>query len=154
LFYSGKAYVKFPTAAAVLELLENTGEDLANKNIVVIGFGQLVGRPVSFLLEQKGYKVNVITSKTENAEEIIKAADVIVSAVGKPKLVTGEKIKQGVIIIDAGTTESEGGIAGDVDFETVKDIASFISPVPGGVGPVTVAKLLYNVLLVAKNERS
>ncbi len=150
LFYQGRAYVEFPTAAAVMELLDSTREDLKNKNITVIGFGQLVGRPVGFLLKQRGYKVNIVRSKTQNADELIKNADVIVSAVGKPKFITSHKIKSGAIVIDAGTAESDGGIVGDVDFETVKNVASFISPVPGGVGPVTVAKLLSNVLKVAK----
>jgi methylenetetrahydrofolate dehydrogenase (NADP+)/methenyltetrahydrofolate cyclohydrolase len=151
LFYQGKAFVEFPTAAAVMKLLDSSGQDLKNKNIAVLGFGQLVGRPVSFLLEQRGCRVNVIRSKTENADELIKNADVVISAVGKPKLITGHKIKAGAIVIDAGTSEGDkGGVFGDVDFESVKDIAGFISPVPGGVGPVTVAMLLLNVLKVAK----
>ncbi len=150
LFYGGNAYVEFPTAAAVMHMLDSTGEELSGKNIVVAGFGQLVGKPVSFLLEQRGLKVNIVRSKTENAEEFFRNADIIVSAVGKPKLITGNKIKSGSIIIDAGTAESEGGITGDVDYESVKNVASFVSPVPGGVGPVTVAKLLGNVLRVAK----
>ena len=150
LFYHGKAYVEFPTAAAVMEILDNSNDNLAGKKCLVIGYGQLVGRPVSFLLEQRGLKVDVARSKTENILELMKEADVIVSAVGKPKLVAGDKIKPGCIVIDAGTAESDGGIVGDVDFETVKDVAGFVSPVPGGVGPVTVAKLLFNVLKVAK----
>jgi methylenetetrahydrofolate dehydrogenase (NADP+)/methenyltetrahydrofolate cyclohydrolase len=150
LFYAGKAYVKFPTAAAVMELLDSAKTDLKNKSCLVVGFGQLVGRPVSFLLEQRGLQVNVARSKTENILELMKQADVIVSATGKPKLITGEKIKPGSIIIDAGTSESDGGIVGDVDLASVRDVAAFVSPVPGGVGPVTVAKLLSNVLKVAK----
>jgi methylenetetrahydrofolate dehydrogenase (NADP+)/methenyltetrahydrofolate cyclohydrolase len=151
LFYRGKAYVEFPTAAAVMEILEETKANLKQKNCLVIGYGQLVGKPVSFLLEQRDLKVDVARSKTENILELLKQADVIVSAVGKAKLVTGDKIKPGCIIIDAGTSESDGGIVGDVDFESVKAVAGFVSPVPGGVGPVTVAKLLSNVLKVAKN---
>ena len=150
LFYENHAFVKFPTAVAVLEILERTGQDLKNKNILVIGFGQLVGRPVSFLLEQQGYKVKVATNKTENITELMKEADVIISAAGKAKLITGEKIKPDSIIIDAGTSESDGGVVGDVDFESVKGVAGFLSPVPGGVGPVTVAMLLLNVAKVAK----
>jgi methylenetetrahydrofolate dehydrogenase (NADP+)/methenyltetrahydrofolate cyclohydrolase len=149
LFYAGNAYVEFPTAAAVMELLDNTKVDLSGKKCLVVGFGQLVGRPVSFLLEQRGLKVDVARSKTENILELMKQADVIVSATGKSKLITGDKIKQGSIIIDAGTSESDGGIVGDVDLESVKEVAGFVSPVPGGVGPVTVAKLLANVLKVA-----
>jgi methylenetetrahydrofolate dehydrogenase (NADP+)/methenyltetrahydrofolate cyclohydrolase len=150
LFYSGKAYVEFPTATAVMKALDSTGVDLVGKKNLVVGFGQLVGKPVSFLLEQRGLKIDVARSKTENILELMKEADVIVSAVGKAKLITGEKIKPGSIIVDAGTSESDGGIAGDVDFESVKDIAAFVSPVPGGVGPLTVAMLLNNVLKVAK----
>ncbi|HYV33819.1 MAG TPA: bifunctional 5,10-methylenetetrahydrofolate dehydrogenase/5,10-methenyltetrahydrofolate cyclohydrolase [Candidatus Limnocylindria bacterium] len=150
LFYSGKAYVEFPTAAAVMAALDSTGQNLKNKNCLVIGYGQLVGKPVSFLLQQRGLKVNVARSKTENILELMAEADVIVSAVGKPKLITADKIKAGCIIIDAGTSESNGGIVGDVDFESVKEKAGFVSPVPGGVGPVTVAKLLENVLKIAK----
>jgi methylenetetrahydrofolate dehydrogenase (NADP+)/methenyltetrahydrofolate cyclohydrolase len=150
LFYEGKAYVEFPTAAAVMELLNSTKINLAGKKCLVVGFGQLVGRPVSFLLLERGLKVDVARSKTENILELLREADVIVSAVGKSKLITGDKIKPGSIIVDAGTSESEGGIVGDVDLESVSSIAGFISPVPGGVGPVTVAKLLFNVLKVAK----
>jgi methylenetetrahydrofolate dehydrogenase (NADP+)/methenyltetrahydrofolate cyclohydrolase len=133
-----------------MKALDSTGVDLVGKKNLVVGFGQLVGKPVSFLLEQRGLKIDVARSKTENILELMKEADVIVSAVGKAKLITGEKIKPGSIIVDAGTSESDGGIAGDVDFESVKDIAAFVSPVPGGVGPLTVAMLLNNVLKVAK----
>ena len=150
LFYQGKAYVEFPTAAAVMEILDSTKVDLKNKQCLVIGYGQLVGKPVSFLLEQRGLKVNVARSKTENILQLMKEADIIISAVGKPKLIGGDKIKAGAIIIDAGTSESDGGIVGDVDFESVNNQAGYVSPVPGGVGPVTVAKLLSNVLKVAK----
>lgn len=154
LFYSGRPYVTFPTAAAIIELLKSTGKDLKGKNILVMGFGQLVGRPVSYLLEQQGLNVKVVRSTTPNADVLMREADVIVSAVGKPKLIDGSKIKPGAIVVDAGTSESDsGGIAGDVDFATVKDVAGFVSPVPGGVGPVTVAKLLENVLKVAKTKK-
>lgn len=152
LFYGGKAYVEFPTAAAVMASLDSTGADFLKKDFLVMGFGQLVGRPVSFLLQQRGYKVTVARSKTENAEQLLREADVIISAVGKPKLITGQKIKPGAIVVDAGTSESQGGIVGDVDFDSVKDIAGFVSPVPGGVGPITVAMLLSNVLRVARGR--
>lgn len=150
LFYNGKAYLKPPTAEAICELLDSLGIDLRDKKILVMGQGQLVGKPASFMLKQREYMVDIADEKTENILDLMKEADVIISAVGKPKLITGEKIKRGTIIIDAGTSESGSGIVGDVDFESVKDVASLISPVPGGVGPVTVARLLYNVLKVAK----
>ncbi len=178
LFYAGKAYVEFPTAAAVMEGLDFAARDAffspsrpsssasesewrdmlckefyKSKKFLVIGYGQLVGKPVEFLLKQRGARVDVARSKTENIAQLMKEADVIISATGKAKLVSGDKIKFGAIIIDAGTSESGGGIVGDVDFESVKDVASYVSPVPGGVGPVTVAKLLQNVVKVAKNMK-
>jgi len=152
LFYNGKAYVDFPTAAAVMAILDTAINNYRDKKFLVIGYGQLVGKPVSFLLQQRGADVTVARSKTENILELMKNADVIVSAVGKQKLVTGDKIKPGCIIVDAGTSESDGGIVGDVDFESVNNVALAVSPVPGGVGPVTVAMLLQNVLKVAKSK--
>jgi len=152
LFYEGRAYVEFPTAAAVMASLDSVGLDFSQKKFLVIGYGQLVGKPVSFLLQQRGYKFDVARSKTENILELMKSADVIISAAGRQNLITGNKIKPGAVIIDAGTSESDGGIVGDVDFDSVKNIAGFVSPVPGGVGPITVAKLLFNVLKVAKTK--
>lgn len=152
LFYQGKPYVVFPTAAAVMELLKRTEQDLSTKKFLILGRGQLVGKPIEFLIKQYGYAYDVAHSKTENTDELLKNADVIISAVGKPKLIIGSKIKPGAIVIDAGTSESDGGIVGDVDVESVSNIASFFSPVPGGVGPITVAKLLENVLKVAKQN--
>ncbi|MCL5666626.1 MAG: bifunctional 5,10-methylenetetrahydrofolate dehydrogenase/5,10-methenyltetrahydrofolate cyclohydrolase [Patescibacteria group bacterium] len=151
-FYSGRPYMVFPTAAAVMALLDSVNMDLQNKSIVIVGQGELVGRPVKTLLEARGLKPEIVRRSTEKPEEILKAADVIISAVGKPKLINGNNIREGVVIIDAGTAESDGGIAGDVDLESVRGKAAFLSPVPGGVGPVTVAKLLENVLKVAKNK--
>ena len=129
---------------------------------MVLGQGLLVGKPVSALLRFRGLEPVVITSKTENKDMLIKAADIIISGIGKGKYITGSMIKTGTILIDAGTSESNGGppsgqgrasIVGDVDLESVKDVALYVSPVPGGVGPVTVAMLLNNVLQVAKNLR-
>jgi len=128
------------------------GIDLKDKKIVVVGRGGLVGKPVTFLLRQQGLKVDIVTRSTPNTEELLAAADVLISATGKARLITGDKIKQGCIIIDAGTSESNGSIVGDVDNSSVSDKASLISPVPGGVGPVTVAMLLSNVLKVAKDK--
>ncbi|MFA5990657.1 MAG: bifunctional 5,10-methylenetetrahydrofolate dehydrogenase/5,10-methenyltetrahydrofolate cyclohydrolase [Candidatus Doudnabacteria bacterium] len=151
LFYSGKAYLQFPTAKAIMKILDLSGVNLTTKNTLIMGFGQLVGRPVSFLFQQRNWPHTVARSKTENVDRLLSEADVIVSAVGKPKLITGEKTKPGCIVVDAGTSESNsGGLVGDVDFASVKDRASLVSPVPGGVGPITVACLLENVYSVAK----
>ena len=142
----------YPTALACMALLDSLKFDLTDKKIVVLGQGQLVGKPVTALLRFRGLNPNIITRQTENKEELIKNADIIISGIGHGKHVTGEMIKKGAVLIDAGTSESKGGIVGDVDLESVKDVASFVSPVPGGVGPVTVAMLLKNVLTVAKSK--
>jgi len=151
-FYSGDIRLPPPTAAAIIYILDTLDIDLKDKNIVVVGRGELVGKPVTFLLKQRGLKVDIVTRSTPNTEELLAAADVLISATGKARLITGDKIKQGCIIIDAGTSESNGSIVGDVDNSSVSDKASLISPVPGGVGPVTVAMLLSNVLKVAKDK--
>ena len=153
LFYSNKSVLGFPTALACVYILDSLNIDLKDKNIVILGRGMLVGKPVAHILESRGYKVEVVSSKTENANEIIKNADVIISAIGKGKFIKGGMIRTGAIVIDAGTSESTGGIVGDVELESVKEIASYVSPVPGGVGPVTVAMLLKNVLIVAKSKK-
>ena len=141
----------FPTALACMALLDSLNLDLENRKILVLGQGALVGKPVTSLLRFRGVHVDTLSRATENKEELIKNADVIISGLGQGKYLTGDMVKDGVVIIDAGTSEENGSIVGDVDFESVKDKASFLTPTPGGVGPVTVAMLLNNVLYVAKN---
>jgi methylenetetrahydrofolate dehydrogenase (NADP+)/methenyltetrahydrofolate cyclohydrolase len=150
-FYNGKNPIGFPTALACMAVLDSLNLDLSEKNIVVLGQGLLVGKPVISLLKFRGLNPNIITRTTENKEALIKQADVIISGIGHGKYITGDMIKEGVVLIDVGTSESGAGIIGDVDTDSVKDMAGFVSPVPGGVGPVTVAMLLHNVLQVAKN---
>ncbi len=150
-FYEGKTERGFPTALACMSALDSIGMDLKSKNIVVMGQGDLVGKPVSALLGFRGLESTAVRRATENKEQIIKEADIIISGIGHGKYITGDMIKKGAVIIDAGTSESSGGIVGDVDSESVKDVAGYLSPVPGGVGPVTVAMLLENVLFVAKS---
>ncbi len=151
-FYAGLSKHGFPTALACMALLDSLNLDLKDKKIVVLGQGELVGKPVSALLHFRGLSPIAVTRKTENKEALIKNADIIISGIGKGKFITGDMIKSQAILIDAGTSESGGGIVGDVDLESVKEVASFVSPVPGGVGPVTVAMLLQNVLKVAKSK--
>ncbi len=150
-FYNGQNPIGFPTALACVAILDSLHLDLTRKNIVVLGQGLLVGKPTAALLRFRNLSPVIITKETENKEAMISQADIIISGIGKGKHITGDMIKKGVILIDAGTSESKGGVIGDVDLESVKDIASYVSPVPGGVGPVTVAMLLNNVLQVAKN---
>lgn len=151
-FYDNQDSFAFPTALACMELLNSLGIDLFDKKIVIIGEGELVGSPLKALLSRKHILAQSVNSTTEHKEEIIKHADVIISAIGVPQFLKSDMIQKGAIIIDAGTAESKGGptdgpvkIAGDVDFESVKDKVSYIAKVPGGVGPVTVAMLLQNV---------
>ncbi|MDR3642151.1 MAG: bifunctional 5,10-methylenetetrahydrofolate dehydrogenase/5,10-methenyltetrahydrofolate cyclohydrolase [Candidatus Doudnabacteria bacterium] len=152
-FYRGEIRFVPPTAAAIMTILDSLNTDLSLKNFLVVGQGELVGRPAAFLLKRRGFKVNVADVTTKNTAELLKSADVVISAAGKAGLITGSKIRPGAVIIDAGTSESEGGIVGDVDFATIRDIAGAVSPVPGGVGPVTVAQLLANVVLSAQSGR-
>jgi methylenetetrahydrofolate dehydrogenase (NADP+)/methenyltetrahydrofolate cyclohydrolase len=154
LFYNNQPTCSFPTARAVMHILETMHINLLDKKIVMVGQGQLVGRPVTHLLEQKGCDVSTIVRETESPEVIMQSADVIISAVGVDGLITAEKIKEGVVLIDAGTSESDGGIVGDVNLDSVAEKASLVSGVPGGVGPVTVAMLLDNVVKVAKNKQN
>ncbi|PIR96626.1 MAG: hypothetical protein COT92_00015 [Candidatus Doudnabacteria bacterium CG10_big_fil_rev_8_21_14_0_10_42_18] len=151
-FYRGDLGIIPPTAAAVVALLDSLRLDLATQNILVVGQGALVGRPVSYLIKLRGLDINIADIDTKNPETLLKNADVIISATGQKQLITGEKIKPGCVVIDAGTSESGGGIVGDADFGSVSKVAAYISPVPGGVGPVTVSMLLKNVFLVAKGK--
>ncbi len=152
--YEGESDLGFPTALACVALLDSLNLNLSEKNILVMGQGELVGWPVTALLKHRELSPIIVTSTTteENRRKILKEADVIISGIGKGKYITGEMIKEGAVIIDAGTSESNGGIGGDADLDSVKDVAGYVSPVPGGVGPVTVAMLLKNVLMVAKKK--
>lgn len=151
-FYSTGAILGFPTAFACLAVLDSLALDLSDKRIAVLGQGQLVGKPVTHLLRSRGLAVDAISSDTEQREQLLKDADVVISAIGEPNFIKGAMIKQGAIIIDAGTSEATDAIAGDVDRASVEGVASFLSPVPGGVGPVTVAMLLQNVLTAAQQK--
>jgi len=149
-FYGGENISIPPTALACLYILDSLDLDLKDKNIVILGKGDLVGKPVSFLLKNRGLKVISLDQSSESKNEVIKNADVIISGIGRPNFIKGEMLKKSVILIDAGTSESNGSLSGDVDMESIKNVASVISPVPGGVGPVTIAMLFKNVLKVAK----
>lgn len=149
-FYNGENKLGYPTALACMAILDSLNLNLESKKIVVLGQGELVGKPVAALLRFRGLTPYPVTRKTENGLQILKDADVIISGIGDGKYLRGDMVKGGVVIIDAGTSESNNAIVGDVEEETVSKVASALSPVPGGVGPVTVAMLLKNVSLVAK----
>lgn len=150
LFYSGNAAFVPPTPAAVLAVLDSVYKPHLPAQCAVIGQGELVGGPVTYMLKQRGWGVSEITIETENPQQLTALADVIITATGRPSLVTAEWVKPGAVVIDAGTVENAGSIVGDVDGESVAPMVSFLSSTPGGVGPVTIAKLLENVVLVAE----
>ena len=149
-FYSGNPIFIFPTAAAVMSILDSLNIDFRDKVVAVVGKGMLVGNPVAYLLKNRGTILFSLDSSSSNIEDILKTADVVITATGQTGLIKGEALKQGVIVIDAGASESDGTIAGDVDKDSVAGIASTLSPVPGGVGPVTVAMLMQNVVISAE----
>lgn len=153
-FYSNVGVIKYPTALACVKILESLDLDLKNKKIVVLGQGKLVGRPVAHLLKTDGLEVETIVRDTVDKDKILKDADIIISAIGQAKFLNKDKVKEGVIIIDAGTSEEDGGVVGDLDTDSVSGFASHITTTPGGVGPVTVAMLLSNVLIVSKQKQS
>ncbi|HHB6171338.1 TPA: bifunctional methylenetetrahydrofolate dehydrogenase/methenyltetrahydrofolate cyclohydrolase FolD [Staphylococcus aureus] len=142
------------TPLGIMEILKHADIDLEGKNAVVIGRSHIVGQPVSKLLLQKNASVTILHSRSKDTASYLKDADVIVSAVGKPGLVTKDVVKEGAVIIDVGNTPDENGkLKGDVDYDAVKEIAGAITPVPGGVGPLTITMVLNNTLLAEKMRR-
>ncbi len=143
----GQAMLLPCTPAGIIKLLKRSQIEIEGKNCVVIGKSNIVGKPVALMLMNKNGTVTVCHSKTKNLSEISKQADILVVAVGRPKMVTADMIKEGVVIIDVGINRLEdGSLCGDVDFENCKKIASAITPVPGGVGPMTIAMLMKNCI--------
>lgn len=135
------------TPYGVMKMFEEYNIDLTGKNVVILGRSNIVGKPLIQCCLQKHATVTVCHSKTKNLDEYTKQADIIISAIGKPKFVTSDMVKDGVIVIDVGINRDENGkLVGDVDFENVKEKASYITPVPGGVGPMTIAMLMNNVI--------
>lgn len=139
------------TPAGVMELLKYSDVKIAGKNCVVLGRSNIVGKPMAMLLMKADATVTVCHSKTENIKEITSSADILVAAVGKPKFVTADMVKPGAVVIDVGINRTaDGKLCGDVDFEKVVNKASKITPVPGGVGVMTVTMLLKNTVTAAK----
>jgi len=137
------------TPFGVIKMLESENIETNGKNAVVIGRSNIVGKPMALLLLQKNCTVTICHSKTQNLKEICKNADIIVAAIGRPKFVTADMVKNGAVVIDVGINRTAQGLVGDVDYDNIKDIASYITPVPGGVGPMTIAMLLENTYLCA-----
>ena len=134
------------TPAGIIELIKSTGVSIAGKNAVVIGRSNIVGKPVAMLLLAENATVTICHSKTTDLQEHTSRADILVAAIGKKEFVKGDMIKPGAIVIDVGMNRSEGKLYGDVDFAQASEKASFITPVPGGVGPMTITMLLDNTI--------
>lgn len=143
------------TPAGVMELIKSTGVEVSGKNCVVIGRSNIVGKPMAMMLLHENGTVTICHSKTENLSEITSKADILVSAVGKANFVTADMVKEGAVVIDVGMNYDEDGkLCGDVKFDEVEPKAGYITPVPGGVGPMTIAMLMKNTLTAAKLNAS
>ena len=143
------------TPAGVMEMLKEYEIDVAGKNCVVVGRSNIVGKPMTMLLLKENATVTVCHSRTKDLASFTSKADVLVSAVGKPGLITEDMVKENAVVIDVAINRLENGkLCGDVDFENVKEKASFITPVPGGVGPMTIAVLMKNTVTAAENRKN
>ena len=141
------------TPFGVIKMLEEYGIDCEGKHAVIIGRSNIVGKPMIQCMLNKNATVTVCHSKTKNLPEITKQADILISAIGRPKFVTSDMVKPQAVVIDVGINRGEDGkVCGDVDFENIKDKASYITPVPGGVGPMTIAMLMNNIVKAAKEQ--
>lgn len=143
------------TPYGVMRMFEEYNIDLCGKNVVILGRSNIVGKPLSQCCLNKNATVTICHSKTQDTKKITKEADIVIAAIGKPKFITQDMVKDGAVIIDVGINRDENGkIVGDVDFENVKEKASYITPVPGGVGPMTIAMLINNVIKAAKIQNN
>ena len=140
------------TPKGIMKLIASTGVDVSGKNAVVLGRSLIVGKPISLLLTAENATVTICHSRTADLREHTLRADILVAAIGKPKFVTADMVKEGAVVIDVGINRTEEGLVGDVDFESVKEKAGYITPVPGGVGPMTIAMLMENTVLSAEKR--
>ncbi len=139
------------TPAGVMELIHSTGVEVSGKKCVVVGRSNIVGKPMAMLLLHESGTVTICHSKTQDLKEVCSQADILVAAVGRPKMITADYVKEGAVVIDVGMDRDENGkLCGDVDFEDCKEKAGYITPVPGGVGPMTIAMLMKNTLTAGK----
>ena len=141
------------TPLAIVELLKKYEVSLEGKHVVIVGKGKLVGRPLAYLMLNEGATVTVCHSRTEDLANFTKQADILISATGVKNLITSDMVKDGVVVIDVGTNYEDGKISGDVDFDNVSKKASLITPVPGGVGPMTIAMLIKNIVSCYYNKK-
>ena len=140
------------TPYGIIKMLDAYDIPIEGKNAVIIGRSNIVGKPLAQCLINRNATVTICHSRTKEIEEITKRADILISAIGKPEFVTGNMVKENAVVIDVGINRTSEGIVGDVAYEEVEKKASYITPVPGGVGPMTIAMLMHNVVKAAKNE--
>ncbi len=142
-----QGYVAPCTPRACIHLIKTTGETIEGKHALVVGRGELVGKPVATLLLNENATVTIAHSRTRNLGDIARTADIVVAAVGKPRIITGDMVKPGAVLIDVGINrDADGKLCGDIDYPTAEPVAGWITPVPGGVGPMTIAMLIRNTL--------
>ena len=132
------------TPAGIIQLLKRSNIEIAGKHCVVIGRSNIVGKPMALLMLRENATVTITHSKTKDLKDVCKRADILIVAIGKPQMITEEYVKEGAVVIDVGIHRREEGLCGDVDFERVSEHCSYITPVPGGVGPMTIAMLMHN----------
>ena len=147
--FAGEKTLISCTPHGIIKLLKRYGIDFAGKNAVVIGRSNMVGKPVAGLLLKENCTVTICHSKTKDIKAVTSQADILVVAIGRSRFVTGDMVKDGAVVVDVGMNREEGKLYGDVDFDTVAPKASFITPVPGGVGPMTVTMLMFNTVVAA-----
>ena len=153
LLMQNKQLVAACTPSGVMKILESEGIELDGKHAVIIGRSETVGKPMAMLLLNANATVTICHSKTKNLAQVCRQADILISAVGRANFVTTEMVKEGAVVVDVGINRNQDGkLCGDVDFENVKEKASHITPVPGGVGPMTITMLMYNTYLIASKE--
>ena len=148
---TGNATFKPCTPEGIIQLLDHYKVDIEGKNAVVLGRSNIVGKPISLLLLERNATVTICHSRTKNLSSITKSADILIAAIGKPNFVTDDMVKDDVVIIDVGINRVNDKLIGDVDYQSVSKKASLITPVPGGVGPMTIAVLMANTLQAFKN---
>ncbi len=147
-------FIMPPTPAAALEILQELKINLPGKNITIIGMGALVGKPLAIMMVNEGASVTTCNSRTTNIKDKCLSADIIITGVGKKDILRGDMVKPGTIVIDTGFVFEKGKLMGDVNFDEVKNVAGFITPTPGGIGPITVACLLLNTIICAERKFS
>lgn len=150
--YLGEKCILPCTPKGIITMLKSQNIEIKGKKAVVIGRSNIVGKPMAQLLLMNDATVTICHSKTKNLLEEVKQADIVIAAIGRPKFITKEMIKENAVVIDVGVNRVDGKLCGDVDYDSIKDIASYITPVPGGVGPMTITSLLQNTLEIYKGK--